>query len=353
MRISLAKQAVKQARLRITILIPCHNEEKSIRSCVQACLQQSRAADEIIVVNDGSTDASLEILRSFKQKIKLINLPKASGNKSFAQEYGLKFVSGDVFISTDADTLLHPDFVAEIEKSFADPGVAAVGGYVKSIRYNWLTACRAHDYIIGQNIHKLAQSKLNFVLVIPGAAGAFRTDVFRQFIGFDHDTLTEDLDFTYKLHRRGLRVAYNPKAIVYTQDPVNLRSYVNQMRRWFCGGWQNLMKHLSVDFVSDPRRALELSLMYVEGIVFSLLLLFLPLVNLWFALQAAVVLMAIIFGQSLYATLKEKRSDILPVTLYYWVVLYVNAYVFLEQFVKEVLLKKRNRIWLQPERISI
>ena len=107
--------------MKISILIPCWNEEKSIRACVKSCLKQTRKADEIIVVNDGSIDNSLNILKSFGSKIKIVHQAVCSGNKSYAQEIGLKHVTGDVFICSDADTLLDKHFVERIETHFQDP----------------------------------------------------------------------------------------------------------------------------------------------------------------------------------------------------------------------------------------
>lgn len=342
-----------KSRLSVTILIPCHNEEKSINSCVLSCLSQSRKADRIVVVNDGSTDRSREILKSFGKRIIVIDVYPATGNKSHAQEQGLKYITTDIFVSTDGDTLMDKNFVKNVLKNFRDEKIAAVGGYVKSIPYNWLTACRAYDYSIGQNIHKLAQSYLEFMLVIPGAAGAFRTEIFKKNIGFDHDTLTEDLDFTYKLHKKKLNIAYNRKAIVYTQDPTSLKSYVNQMRRWFGGGWQNLKKHWSMDLIDDPRRVLELSLTYIEGLIFSLLLFLTPLINILWALQIGLILLVIIMIQALFAAWVEKRIDILVVPFVYILMIYVNSAIFLEQFVKEIIFNTKNLVWFHPERIQI
>jgi peptidoglycan-N-acetylglucosamine deacetylase len=339
--------------MKISVLIPCHNEEKSIRSCVESCLNQTRPADEIIVVNDGSTDKSSKILKSFGDKIKVIDLYPCSGNKSYAQENGLKFVNGDIFVTTDGDTKLDKDFIKYIEEDFRDKEVAAVGGYVKSLKYNWLTACRAYDYVICQNIHKLAQSDLNFILVIPGAAGAFRKEIFNNYVGFDHDTITEDLDFTYKLNKSGMKIKYDRKAICHTQDPVDLKSYINQMRRWYGGGFQNLVKHLDQNLVEDPRRALELSLLYIEGIVFSLLIFIVPLINIFWALKLFSSFILVAFILAIYASIREKRADLLTVPFYYLAIVFINSYIFLEQLVKEVFLKKRNLFWFQPERIKI
>lgn len=222
---------------------------------------------------------------------------------------------------------------------------------MRSMKYNWLTRCRAVDYSIGQNLHKLAQSYLGFMFVIPGAAGAFRTEIFKNYLTFDHDTITEDLDFTYKLHKLGFKIAYNRKAIVLTQDPATLKSYINQMRRWFGGGWQNLVKHFSI--VLKPRQSLELSLMYIEGLIFSGITLVMPILNLKVALFLLLPYFFITLVFSIYACIREKRADLLLTPFAYFIFMYINAYIFWEQFIKEVILKRKNLVWFKPERVEM
>jgi peptidoglycan-N-acetylglucosamine deacetylase len=337
--------------LRISLLIPCYSEEKSIEKSIQSWLEQTRPADEIIVVDDSSTDDTPMILEKYKDKLKIVRTPVNSGNKSHAQEYGLKFVTGVVFVTTDGDTLLDKNFIKRIEEDFSNPKVAAVGGYVKSLKYNWLTACRSLDYCIGQNIDKLAQDALNFMFVIPGAAGAFRTDIFRKHIGFSHDTITEDLDFTYRLHKDGLIIKYDREAICYTQDPTTLKSYINQMRRWYGGGWQNLMKHLSIP--RKPGMAFEMTLIYTEGIIFSTLFLVFPLINIRIALTFFLMYLIIAFFLATYTAHKEKRTDVLYILPFYVFLKYINAWIYLEQFVKEVIFRRKNLVWFKPERVRI
>ena len=337
--------------MRISALIPCHNEEKSIRKCVESCLEQTRPFDEIVVVNDGSTDKSGEILADFGDRIKVLTIPKATGNKSYVQERGLGLVTGDVFIATDGDTVLEHHFAEEVEQTMRDESITAVGGIVRSLKINWLTSCRAFEYAIGQNFHKLAQSYINFMFVIPGAAGAFRTDTFKQQIKFDHDTITEDLDFTYKFHKLGLKLAYNRKCISFTQDPTRLGLYINQVRRWYGGGFQNLKKHFGI--IEEPVKALELSLIYGEGLVFSLLMFLLPLVNLYFSAIFFGSWLAINFAFGIWIAIKERRADVLWVALIYHVFLFINAYIFLEQFVNEIILGRKNLTWFQPERVHL
>lgn len=339
--------------MRVSILVPCFNEEKAVSATVASCLNQSRPFDEVIFVDDCSTDKTAEKLAEFGDKITVICTPKNSGNKSSAQEYGLQFVTGDVFVTTDGDTILHPHFCEEIIKSYnQNPGVAAVVGYVKSLPYNWLTLCRAFEYAIGQNIHKRAQGYLKYIFVMPGAASSFRTDIFRHYIKFDHDTITEDLDFTYKLHQNNCSIIFNTNAICYTQDPSTIYNYTNQMRRWFGGGWQNLLKHFGI-ITTKHARAFELSLGYAEGLLFSLLLFILPVLNVIVWLKTIAFYLLMIGILAIYAAYKEKRWQLVLAPIPYLFLMHINAFVYLEQFVKEVILQKKHLTWFKPERFDV
>src|SRR6185436_19454010 len=101
---------------------------------------------------DGSTDNTRAILERFGDRITLVNTDHNTGNKSYAQEYGLNFITGDILVTTDADTMLSSTFLARVEKNFSDPEIHAMAGYIQSLRYNWITACRELDYIIGQDV---------------------------------------------------------------------------------------------------------------------------------------------------------------------------------------------------------
>lgn len=346
--------------LKISILIPCHNEERSIGACIQSCLNQSRMPDDIVVVNDGSTDRTRKILAAFTEdildgfgdRIRVVTISKASGNKSHAQEYGLKFIKNDIFITTDGDTVLDKNFVKYVEEDFQDESITAVAGYVRSLKYNWLTACRAVEYTVGQNIHKLAQHYLNFLFVIPGAAGAFRTKDFFKHIPFEHDTLTEDLDFTYRLHKLGLKILYDSRIVVFTQDPATLHSYINQIRRWFGGGWQCLIKHRELVF-REPRIAFEISLMYAENIVFSGLLFLLPFLSLRYFVSFLLMYMVVAHVCAAFAAWKEKRLKLLLVPIPYLLLMYINGYIFLEQMVRTVFFRQKKLAWFHPKRVLI
>lgn len=338
--------------MKISILIPCHNEEKSIRKCIQSCLKQTRKPDEILVVDDASTDRTYKILKSFGRQIRVVKMTRKGGNKSFVQEEGLRKIKGSVFITVDADTILDKHFVERVEIAFKDRQVMAFAGYVKSLRHNLLTACRELDYIIAQNVHKQAQSHINYLYVIPGCAGAFRTRIFKKEISFDHDTVTEDLDFTYKLHERNYKIVYDRKAIVYTQDPANFKDYIRQLRRWYGGGWQNLLKHRDL-VLNRPQASLEITLVYLEGLLFPTALFVMPFINISQYLSLFIVYLIATTIFSIYGSLHSKRKDLLMALPLMPFMVYLQSYIFLEQFVKEVILRRKNMSWFHTERRAI
>ncbi|HSW97587.1 MAG TPA: glycosyltransferase family 2 protein [Candidatus Saccharimonadales bacterium] len=334
--------------MKVSILIPCHNEEISIKKCIESCLLQSRKADEIIVVNDGSTDSSLPILETFKNQVTIVNLLEKTGNKSFAQEKGLAYVMGDIVITTDADSILDTYFIENIIKEFENPKVVASAGYVKSIKQNWLTACRQIDYLMSQEIHKNAQGLINALYVMPGCAAAYRTNIFKEYISFDHDTVTEDLDFTYQYHENKLKLTFCKEAIVYTQDPSTLRDYVTQLRRWHAGNWQNLIKHRGV--LNKPGNALELSLIYLEGLIFPLLLIVALVLNIKVFLFFSITYLTIILLFAIYGAKRDKRWDLLVYTPAYFFASFINYAIFMEQLIREVVFSKKNLTWSQSQR---
>ncbi len=171
--------------MKISLLIPSYNEDKSLEACLKSAFAQTRPFDEIVVVNDGSTDSTKSILMNYALQYEIlipINLKKNTGNKSKAQARGIPHITGDIVVMTDGDTILDRHFVEKVEKDFLQDttgDLAAVAGYVSSIAYNWITACREIDYTVGQHIFKKAQSIIGYIYVMPGCATAIKTHILR------------------------------------------------------------------------------------------------------------------------------------------------------------------------------
>lgn len=340
--------------MRISIVIPAYNEDTTIKDCILSCINQTREADHIIVVNDGSTDKTGEILDSFWKKITAVHLKQNTWNKSHVQEIALKYVKDEIFIATDADTILDKNFVKEIEESFNQhKKIVSVCGYVISMKDNWLTACRELEYIIWQDLHKTAQSYINSVLILPWCATAYKTKFFKKRITFDHDTIAEDLDFSYKInnYKKNKYIIFNKKAIVYTQDPNTISAYVNQLKRWLGWGWQNLKKHLPN--VNKLSFIFEISILYFEWFVFAILIFVLPFINLKFFLSWLIFFFTYTTALWIYWAIKRKRIDLFFYSFFLIITTFINSYIFLTEFYKQIIKNQKTLTWFKPKRRNI
>jgi len=99
--------------------------------------------------------------------------------------------------------------------------------------------------------------------------------------------------------------------------------------------------------------ALELSLIYVEGLIYSFMMIFLPLINLYLTFYLLLIYSAVVLGLSVFGSIKEKRIDILFCFPCYIFLKYVNAWIFMEQFLQEIILRKKRLVWFKPTRVKM
>ena len=237
----------------VSILIPAYNEEAVIVDTVRAALASHYPQLELLVVNDGSKDRTAELVReNFGRDGRVRLLMQSNHGKPSALNYGLAEATGEIVVSIDADTIVDPDAVPRLVRHFAEPTVGAVAGNVKVINRNrWITRWQALEYITSQNLEKRAFDLLNCIPVVPGAAGAWRTDVLRANGGFSGDTVAEDTDLTLTIRRNGWKILYDEDAIGRTEVPENIDTLVRQRFRWTFGTLQAVWKHR--DTAGHPR----------------------------------------------------------------------------------------------------
>jgi cellulose synthase/poly-beta-1,6-N-acetylglucosamine synthase-like glycosyltransferase len=165
--------------------------------------------------------------------------------------------------------------VKEILPSFADPRMAGVGGAVESLPHSWVTASRSVEYMITLHLDRKAEDAMDSILVLPGVSSTYRREVLVS-MGFEHDTIAEDFDLTFRLQKAGHKLAMNPRALVYTSDPPTLRSYHRQLTRWYTDLWITVKKHRSI-FGRRLFGIVEVPLLAVNLVVYSLVVLAAPL----------------------------------------------------------------------------
>ena len=235
----------------VSIIVPCYNEELVLNNCVRSLLKQDYPNFEIIVVNDGSSDATKIIGRKLAKEYpkKLRFYSKQNGGKASTLNYGIKRASGEIVVCMDADSMFLNDTVKNLVLSFYDPKVVAVGGSVKvANRRKFINKHQAAEYITGLNLQRRTFAYLGCMQVISGAIGAFRKGELLKAGGYSNDTVVEDMDVTISMVKSGRLVEFNGNAIAYTEAPESIKDFIKQRYRWTFGGFQVLKKHKNIIF---------------------------------------------------------------------------------------------------------
>ncbi|WP_433794581.1 glycosyltransferase family 2 protein [Actinoplanes sp. CA-252034] len=192
------------SRLRISVVIPAYNEEFMIGACLDAVLAQSRAADEVIVVDNNSTDRTAEILHDFRDRV--IVLGEERQGVQHARNRGLNAATGDVIVRIDADTRLPAGHLAEVEATFGDPSVDAATG---PVRYYDVTLPRvaARGDAIVRGLWTVPNGRLDWIF---GANMAIRRPIWHAVAATlcADERFHEDLDLGMHLRAGGFSVRY-------------------------------------------------------------------------------------------------------------------------------------------------
>ena len=239
----------------VSVLIPAFNEEAVIERSIRGVLDSRDVQVEVIVIDDGSTDATSAIVaQAFADdpRVQLIRL--ANGGKAHALNHALGLAKGEILVALDADTQFEPTTIARLARWFADPAIGAVAGNAKvGNRVNLVTRWQALEYITAQNLERRALFRLDAMTVVPGAVGAWRASAIAAVGGYPADTLAEDQDLTIAIQRAGWRVQYDQYAIAWTEAPQSLHALAKQRFRWAFGTLQCLYKHRRVIAQGRPR----------------------------------------------------------------------------------------------------
>src|SRR5436190_3226817 len=214
----------------VTVLIPAHNEERVIVQTITSVLLSDLQDLQIIVVDDGSTDKTGELLDtnfSLEPRVRIIH--QVNRGKAAALNQAMSLADTEMVVTIDADTEIESDAISKLVRHFSDPKVGAVAGNVKvGNRSRWLTRWQALEYITSQNMEKRAFDLLNCITVVPGALGAWRKRAIETAGGITADTVAEDADLTIAIRRVGWPRGYFHDANPWKQAPASTGHIVPQ-----------------------------------------------------------------------------------------------------------------------------
>ena len=277
--------------LPVSVIAPAFNEELSISQSVRALLALEYPQHEVIVVNDGSKDRTLQKLideyglmpikreqLAVLQQTKILGtyasprypnllvVDKENGRKADAANAGIGFARMPLVCVIDADSIIERDGLMRAAEPFmADDGeLIAVGGAIRiangcevvrgtltkiGIPKSLIPRFQVVEYLRAFLIARVANAELDMLMLISGAFGLFRRSVVVEVGGYRHDTVGEDLELVVRMHRhmreqgRKYRMAFVPEVVCWTEAPATLQGMRNQRARWQQGALETLQRH--------------------------------------------------------------------------------------------------------------
>ncbi|MEV6550662.1 bifunctional polysaccharide deacetylase/glycosyltransferase family 2 protein [Streptomyces sp. NPDC051597] len=235
----------------VSVIVPAYNERECIANTVRS-LMASDHPIEVLVVDDGSTDGTADIVEAmWLPNVRVIRQP--NGGKPSALNNGIRNARYDIVVMMDGDTVFEPSTVRELVQPFGDPKVGAVAGNAKVGNRDSLIGAWQHiEYVMGFNLDRRMYDVLGCMPTIPGAVGAFRRTALERVGGISEDTLAEDTDVTMAMHRDGWRVVYAENARAWTEAPESVQQLWSQRYRWSYGTMQAIWKHRGAVFERGP-----------------------------------------------------------------------------------------------------
>lgn len=238
----------------ITIQLPMYNEQYVARRIIEAACRLKYPRDRLeIQVLDDSTDETVDIARQTCEEMRaqgypvvLLHRDNREGYKAGALEAGLKVAKGEFVVIFDADFLPPSDILERLIDHFIDPKVGMV-------QARWEHINREHSYLTKAQailldghfvIEHAARNRSGRFMSFNGTAGAWRKSCIEEAGGWQHDTLTEDLDLSYRAQMKGWKFVYLPEVTSPAELPPEMNAFKSQQHRWAKGGAQTCRKLL-------------------------------------------------------------------------------------------------------------
>jgi cellulose synthase/poly-beta-1,6-N-acetylglucosamine synthase-like glycosyltransferase len=227
----------------IAVIVPCYNEETTIAGTCESLLALNYPSDrlEIILVDDGSTDATSTAIARFANHPQVRIISKKNGGKHTALNAGIAVTDAEFIGCLDADSFVEPEALREIIPCFDDPNIAATTGAMSVHKPgNILQHMQNAEYIFGITFRH-AIASINGLYVTPGPFSFYRRSVIEKLGGFRYGHQTEDMEMALRIQQHGYGIENAPRARVYTKAPNTIAKLVKQRTRWTAGFLRNVL----------------------------------------------------------------------------------------------------------------
>ncbi|MCI1193104.1 glycosyltransferase [Calidifontimicrobium sp. SYSU G02091] len=232
----------------VSVLVPAHDERAVIARSVAAMLRMDYPRFEVIVVDDGSSDGTLDALAPLRAdpRLRLVRKEVNEG-KAMALNDAIPLARGEILMCLDADAEPDAQMLRHIVPHFDAPRVAAVTGNPRVRNTEtFLARLQAMEFSSIISLLRRAQRIWGRVVTVSGVVAALRRSAVVDVGGFSPEMPTEDIELTWKLQKRFYDVRYEPRAICWMTVPLSWRGLYRQRRRWARGLMQVLHKHADV-----------------------------------------------------------------------------------------------------------
>ncbi len=316
-------------KLKISIVIPARNEEEDILNTLGTAISQTYEDKEIIVVNDGSTDRTKELVEKFSKKhkeVKLINFNEGH-SAAFARNRGAENATGDILVFLDADTGLSDCFLSNIAEDFTDFDVQAVGNAKKNTFSNLLS------HLLALLAYTPKKSRMGVKRKVVDHFVGFNAFVierktFLEIGSFSEDTFYyEDEEMTRRFFSKGFKAVWDPRPLFYSSQPSTLKGFYRQYA-WSGKG---------IATIKDKKLRRKRSFYCLFKVFFIIF----PFLVMFYSVYFGLLLLLLFYVMTYFYAFRASRRILL--TFLMVPVMYVKNFFELYNLIKYSVLKKNEK----------